>query len=529
LLPFAGVEILISKMPRIDPQQLLTCLKPLLAPQGGIKSQSEVQRIASLMEKYSKKLVSKCIYIQILKNTGAELLGQFMSLGGWSLVHQWLNDGNESKNWPFVIEILEMFLLCPVDSARLKSNKTPIIVKDLADNSPNTTVNLLAAKLVDQWLKIARQEQQKLQENKPPQNGLNGVVGSNNHIVNNKVIIKKDNSDVKQATEEVKYKISNKDTNGKLLLSLKRSTSPSSEVTDAKIAKIEFKDEINTEIKEDSSSSEKKSKSKDEKRDKKSSSSHSSSHKSSSKSSHKDKERSSSHKSSGSTSSSSSRDKHHKSSSSKSSSSSSRDKSKDKEKERERRKKEEKEKAEKAQAEKDKETLNFLQPLPSAKLQKIPKRQHSENSGSKSPDSVTSKPPSEPIEKKKPSMSIEVRTGDKPKTVKTLNSQFRDHGLAAEAPKPPSRKDIKKPGSTPSLIIASAFAPQNNKPVTATSPTTAAPISPPPSLKKIQLEKALENEVPERVGGVKLIKPKRKYQQKYTKSFLISLQAYLLI
>lgn len=483
--------------------------------------------IHSLMEKYSKKLVSKCIYIQILKNTGAELLDQFMSLGGWSLVHQWLNDGNESKNWPFVIEILEMFLLCPVDSARLKSNKTPIIVKYLANNSPNTTVSLLATKLADQWLKIARQEQQKLQENKPPQNGLNGVVGSNNHFVNNKVIIKKD-SDVKQATEEVKYKISNKDTNGKLLLSLKRSTSPSSEVTDAKIAKIELKDELNSEIKEDSSSSEKKSKSKDDKKDKKSSSSHTSSHKSSSKSSHK--ERSSSHKSSGSTSSSSSKDKHHKSSSSKSSSSSSsRDKSKDKEKERERRKKEEKEKAEKAQAEKDKETLNFLQPLPSAKLQKIPKRQHSDSSGSKSPDSAPSKPPSEPIEKKKPSMSIEVRTGDKPKTVKTLNSQFRDHGLAAEAPKPPSRKDIKKPGSTPSLIIASAFAPQNNKPVTTATSPTAAPISPPPSLKKIQLEKALESEVPERVGGVKLIKPKRKYQQKITKSLLISLQAYLLI
>lgn len=453
------------------------------------------------MEKYSKKLVSKCIYIQILKNTEAELLDQFMSLGGWTLCYQWLNDGNESKNWAFVTEILEMFLLCPVESARLKLNKTPVIVKELDQTPPNATIKQLAERLVKQWLEIALHDQQKSQENKPPHNGLNGVVDSS-YNVNNKVIIKKE-KDEKQATEEVKpiYKISNKDTNGKLLLSLKRSTSPSSDVKEPKIVKIEK----NGDEKEDSSS-EKKSKSKDEK--KKSSSSSSSSHKSSSKSSHRDKDRSSSsHKSSSTSSSSKDKDKHHKSSSKSSSSSSSRDKSRDKEKERERRKKEEKEKAEKAQAEKDKETLNFLQPtMPTTvKLQKIPKRQHSENSDGKSTDSKT---PSEPVEKKKPSISIENRP-DKPKTVKTLNSQFRDHGLAAEAPKPPSRKDIKKPGSAPSQIIASAFAPQPKAPA-ATSPTATSP----PLVVKKQVEKAMEIDVPERAGGVKLIKPKRKYIQK---------------
>lgn len=64
--------------PRIDPLQLLTCLQVLLAPNGGIKSSLEVKRIASLMQKFSKKLVSKCIYIQILKCSETELLGEFM-------------------------------------------------------------------------------------------------------------------------------------------------------------------------------------------------------------------------------------------------------------------------------------------------------------------------------------------------------------------------------------------------------------------------------------------------------------------
>lgn len=85
-----------------------------------------------LMGRFSKKLVSKCIYIQILKCTETELLGQFMFGGGWSLAYTWLNDGIVSKNWPLVQEILELLLLCPVDVQRLKSNSAPKLVKQLS-------------------------------------------------------------------------------------------------------------------------------------------------------------------------------------------------------------------------------------------------------------------------------------------------------------------------------------------------------------------------------------------------------------
>lgn len=86
----------------------------------------------SLMAKYSKKLVSKCIYIQILKSTETDLLGQFMTAGGWTLAHMWLTDGILSKNWPLVQEILELLLLCPVDVPRLQSNSAPKLVKGLS-------------------------------------------------------------------------------------------------------------------------------------------------------------------------------------------------------------------------------------------------------------------------------------------------------------------------------------------------------------------------------------------------------------
>lgn len=89
----------------------------------------------SLMAKFSKKLVSKCIYIQILKCTETDLLGQFMAAGGWSLVHMWLADGITTKNWPLIQELLELLLCCPVDVERLKSNTAPKLVKSLSKDS----------------------------------------------------------------------------------------------------------------------------------------------------------------------------------------------------------------------------------------------------------------------------------------------------------------------------------------------------------------------------------------------------------
>ena len=438
------------------------------------------------------------------------LLDNFMAVSGWNLVFNWLRDGSDSENWPFVQELLEMLLLCPVDGNRLKSNHTPRIVKALSVSCPHPHVKLLSKKLVEQWLKIAHQEKQQLNS------GLNGTTAEvkveESQVLNetkvNEInetngqeseIKSEDDTSKKQSKENIKYKVSNKEGSGKLLLSLKRSTSPSADEKDSKVSKSDSKSK--------SSSSDK---------DKKKSSSSSSSHKSSSSSSKssRDKDRNSSSSSSShhKSSRSSSKDKQSsssKSSSSKHSSTTTRSSSRDKDKDREKRKKES---SEKSQAEKDKETLDLLAPLSSTRLQRIPKRQHSENGENKSLESNKDEPsPSkvakttEVVEKKKPSISIEVRKGEKPKTVKTLNSQFRNHGLAEEPPKPPSRKDIKKPGALTAVLPTS---------LPSSTPVVKISTSPPPS-KKIQLDKALETDVPERVGGVKLIKPKRKYHEFY--------------
>ncbi|KAF7383631.1 hypothetical protein HZH66_012981 [Vespula vulgaris] len=145
-------------MPRIDPLSLLKCLSVLLGPTGGIKSKEEVNRLANLMTKFSKKLVSKCIYIQILKTTNTDLLSQFMAAGGWNLIHMWLTDGILAKNWALIQELLELLLLCPVDVDRLKSNNCPKLIKGLSKEGSHQGVRILASRLVEQWLKIVKGE-----------------------------------------------------------------------------------------------------------------------------------------------------------------------------------------------------------------------------------------------------------------------------------------------------------------------------------------------------------------------------------
>lgn len=83
------------------------------------------------MTKFSKKLVSKCIYILILKNTEAPLIGQFMAEGGWNLVYVWLQDAMCNSNNSLIKELLELLLITPVDVERLKTNNIPKLVKTL--------------------------------------------------------------------------------------------------------------------------------------------------------------------------------------------------------------------------------------------------------------------------------------------------------------------------------------------------------------------------------------------------------------
>jgi len=96
----------------ISPGRLLGTLRILLSPKGGIKSRGEVGRLVSLMQKFSRKLVSKVIYIHILKSSTQPLLEAFFAESGWSLLISWLSTAITSANWPLCSELLQLLALC---------------------------------------------------------------------------------------------------------------------------------------------------------------------------------------------------------------------------------------------------------------------------------------------------------------------------------------------------------------------------------------------------------------------------------
>jgi len=166
-------------MPRIDPGQLLRTLSVLLAENGGIRSAEEVPRIVQLMQKFSKKLVSKCIYIHILCNSSEGLLELFLSQKGWDLLNNWFTDAIKSQNYHLCGDLVKLFAVCPMNSARLKENveinqvdefqfcsessnlcfahQAPKQIRQLScDSRIDQTIKNLALQVLQKWMSVIR-------------------------------------------------------------------------------------------------------------------------------------------------------------------------------------------------------------------------------------------------------------------------------------------------------------------------------------------------------------------------------------
>ena len=152
-------------MPRIDPSQLLNTLSVLLAPNGGIRPEGEariltnfsdqkifilpqlcqVPRIVQLMQKFSKKLVSKCIYVHILCSSSEDLLEAFLNQKGWDLLNAWFEDAYETENYYLCGDLIQLFSVCPMTPGRLKENVeiNQVIIKSFSfhnSSSPDSDV-----------------------------------------------------------------------------------------------------------------------------------------------------------------------------------------------------------------------------------------------------------------------------------------------------------------------------------------------------------------------------------------------------
>ncbi|NXV53603.1 PP1RA phosphatase, partial [Uria aalge] len=154
----------------IDPKELLKGLDCFLGRDGEVKSTEGITKIFNLM-KDSQKMVSRCIYLNILLQTRAqEILAKFIRIGGYKLLNTWLTSSKASNNVPFLQQILLTLQHLPLTVDHLKQvrNNTAKLVKQLSKSSDDEELRRLASILVSDWMGVIRSQSSAQPTGEPP-------------------------------------------------------------------------------------------------------------------------------------------------------------------------------------------------------------------------------------------------------------------------------------------------------------------------------------------------------------------------
>uniref|UniRef100_A0A8U7NJB6 Protein phosphatase 1 regulatory subunit 10 n=1 Tax=Corvus moneduloides TaxID=1196302 RepID=A0A8U7NJB6_CORMO len=142
----------------IDPKELLKGLDCFLGRDGEVKTMDGISKIFSLM-KDSQKMVSRCIYLNILLQTRAQdILAKFIRIGGYKLLNTWLTGSKAANNVPFLQQLLLTLQHLPLTVDHLKQNNTAKLVKQLSKSSDDEELRRLASILVSDWMGVIRSQ-----------------------------------------------------------------------------------------------------------------------------------------------------------------------------------------------------------------------------------------------------------------------------------------------------------------------------------------------------------------------------------
>ena len=63
--------------------------------------------------KESTQLVSRCVYLNIIKVTDSQdILEKFIADGGWAIMNTWLVEAKNSENMALILEVLKVSMIC---------------------------------------------------------------------------------------------------------------------------------------------------------------------------------------------------------------------------------------------------------------------------------------------------------------------------------------------------------------------------------------------------------------------------------
>lgn len=146
-----------------EPRVLLNALKPMLGVVGDIKTPQEVMRVVGMM-KDAEKLMSRCVYLNILKATcrqakqseeKRDTLEKFLSTGGWGILNKWLLEFTKSENFPVLLELIDVLKILPITVELLKQGNTGKLIKQMT-KLDHADVKKNAGSLIKKWKDMIR-------------------------------------------------------------------------------------------------------------------------------------------------------------------------------------------------------------------------------------------------------------------------------------------------------------------------------------------------------------------------------------
>jgi len=104
------------------------------------------------MGKFSRKLVSKVIYIKILRASSPELLDKFLKANGWNLLISWLKIAVNTLNSPLLTELLLVLLVCPPPPTNSQCDENIVVslIQEVQHQNNSAHCNIIH-KVLSNW------------------------------------------------------------------------------------------------------------------------------------------------------------------------------------------------------------------------------------------------------------------------------------------------------------------------------------------------------------------------------------------
>ncbi|KAF5402169.1 Serine/threonine-protein phosphatase 1 regulatory subunit 10 [Paragonimus heterotremus] len=159
-----------------EPDRLLNEYHAHLSDNGGIMLNS-IPHLIDLMRSTNGKLVPKCIALCIISSTIPDIQSKLCKEGAWDILLKWLQEALKEDNYPFLIELLKVYLMLPVRLEQLTQNVCPKLINSLTKRCEHdsrlllfprlfshSAVKSLAFEIVKKWKGVISSDSRRLEQ-----------------------------------------------------------------------------------------------------------------------------------------------------------------------------------------------------------------------------------------------------------------------------------------------------------------------------------------------------------------------------